>query len=131
MKKGVLLGIALGVMVACPALGSAAEMGQAGSPKITLSLTKDYTPSPWTTEVGYGQRVASKLGFGVKNLLLGWTALFTEPREASAAGESVAVGIGKGIKNAIEQELGGVVHIATFLVTGIDAPLPNGGTHVI
>ena len=102
-----------------------------GNAKITLSLTKDYTPSPWTNEVGWSKRAVSKLGFGIKNLLLGWTDLFVEPKEANQAGESLLKGIGVGIKDAIENELGGVVHIVTFPIPCIDAPLPEGGTQLL
>ena len=136
MTKQVGVWVILGTLIACPVLGSAAEhggkaMSQSGGAKYTLSLTKDYTPSPWTSEVGYSNRVIGKLGFGVKNLLLGWTEIFTEPKEALDSGGNFFVGLGKGLKNGIEQELGGVVHITTFLITGIDAPLPEGGTKLL
>ena len=124
----VLVGLA-GVLVAFPAAGEAATMG--GGAKWTLSLTKDYTASPWTHEVGYGKRALGKLGFGVKNILLGWTDLIVEPKEASESGGNVLTGIGMGIKDAIENELGGAVHIITFPITAIDAPLPEGGTHLL
>ena len=130
MKRGVMLGIVLGVVAVCPALGFAANAGM-GNAKMTLSLTKDYTPSPWTHEVGYGQRAMGKLGFGAKNLLLGWTSLFTEPHQAVSAGDNLLVGIGKGLKNGLENELGGVVHLVTFPLTEVDAPLPDGGVHVL
>ena len=116
--------------VAFPALGEAAA-GAMGGAKVTLSLTKDYTPSPWTKEVGWSSRAVGKLGFGVKNLLLGWTDLFLEPKEASQKGENVLAGIGMGLKHAIENELGGVVHIVTFPLTELDAPLPEGGTQLL
>ena len=111
-----------------PTVGEAAQM--AGGAKYTLSMTKDYTPSPWTQEVGWSKRAVGKLGFGLKNLLLGWTDLFTEPSEASNAGQNVLKGIGIGLKDAVENELGGAVHVLTFPITGIDAPLPEGGTQV-
>ena len=114
-------------LVAFPAVGEAAG----GGAKVTLSLTKDYTPSPWTQEVGWSSRAVSKLGFGVKNLLLGWTDLFVEPKEASQKGESVLKGLGMGLKDAVENELGGVVHIITFPLTEVDAPLPGGGTQLL
>ena len=117
-------------LVAFPALGEAANAAMGGA-KVTLSLTKDYTASPWTKEVGWSKRATSKLGFGVKNLLLGWTSLFVEPKEASQKGENVLTGIGMGLKDAIENELGGVVHIVTFPLTEIDAPLPGGGTQLL
>ena len=127
-RVGVL--VVIGALVAAPVMGLAAEhSGKAMSSGAlhTLSLTKDYTASPWTQEMGWGQRATGKLGFGVKNLLLGWTELFTEPKEAMDAGSNVFVGIGKGLKNAVEDELGGAVHLVTFPVTCLDAPLPQGG----
>ena len=118
-----------GVLVAFPAAGEAASMG--GGAKWTLSLTKDYTASPWTHEVGYSKRALGKLGFGVKNLLLGWTDLIVEPKEASESGGNVLAGIGVGLKDAVENTLGGAVHLVTFPITAIDAPLPEGGTQLL
>lgn len=121
----VAVGLVLAV-VAAPAIGHAAS--DMSGAKYTLSLTKDYTPSPWTSEMGYSNRALGKLGFGVKNLLVGWVDLFTEPKEAVDAGENFFVGLGIGLKDALFNELGGAVHIVTFPITGIDAPLPEGGT---
>jgi len=127
--------VVIGTLVVTPAMGFTAEHGgksMAGDHKLcTLSLTSDYTPSPWTKEVGYGNRAGSKLLFGVKNLLLGWTEIFTEPKEALDSGENFFVGLGKGLKNGVEQELGGVVHIVSFPITNLDAPLPEGGTKLM
>ena len=103
----------------------------AAAPKVTTwSFTKDYTASPWTTETGYWPRATHKLGFGLKNLLLCWTELFTEPREASEAKRSVLKGIGVGVKDTLEDLVGGVVHIVTFPITNLDAPLPEGGVQL-
>lgn len=123
------LGIALVAWLAYPATGRADEMH--GGAKCTLSLTKDYTASPWTNETGYSQRAIGKLVFGVKNLLVGWTDLVVEPREAMQGGGSFLPGLGIGLKDALENTLGGVVHLATFPVTAIDAPLPEGGTQLL
>lgn len=133
MKAKWVLALMVGILAVWPAVAGAAEhagtaMGEA--PKVTLSLTKDYTASPWTHEMGYWNRVGHKLGFGVKNLLLGWTELFTEPKEASEAHGSVLKGIGVGLKDTLWDELGGVVHIVTFPVTAVDAPLPEGGVQL-
>lgn len=127
MRSKWVLGMVLGLLVA-PAMGYAADSGET---KLTLSLTKDYTASPWTSEMGYGKRAMGKLGFGVKNLLLGWTDLFIEPKEAMDAGENVFKGILVGVKDGLENELGGVVHIVTFPLPQIDAPLPEGGTQLL
>ena len=120
----------LGVLVASPATSYAADMGMGGA-KWTLSVTKDYTPSPWTKEMGYSNRAIGKLGFGVKNLLLGWTDLFTETKKATDGGENFFMGLGHGLKDAVENELGGAVHLVTFPITSIDAPLPDGGTQIL
>jgi hypothetical protein len=98
--------------------------------KYTLSLTKDYTASPWTSEVGYTNRLVGKVGFGVKNLLLGWTELFTEPKEAMDEGGNFFVGLGKGLLNGVLDTVGGAVHLVTFPITALDAPLPEGGTQL-
>jgi hypothetical protein len=132
------VGLVIGALVLCPGIVSAKEHGgkeHAGQPMTqklhTLSLTKDYTASPWTTEVGYGNRAKAKLGFGLKNLLLGWADLFTETKEAMDSGGNFFVGLGHGVKDAIENELGGAVHLVTFPVTCLDAPLPEGGTQLL
>lgn len=117
----------VGALVAFPAVGEAADDGAS----VTLSLTKDYTASPWTHEAGYSNRAIGKLGFGIKNLLLGWTDLFVEPMDASNSGGNLLKGIGVGLKDGIENELGGAVHIITFPFTNIDAPLPEGGTQLL
>jgi len=126
---GILMLVGLvGAWVAAPGVGEAAD---AMGAKYTLSLTKDYTPSPWTSEVGWSNRALGKLGFGLKNALLGWTDLVVEPQEAMNGGGNFFRGLGIGIKDAVENTLGGVVHVVTFLITGVDAPLPEGGTQLL
>ena len=116
--------IVVGAVLAAPAIGFAQETGNA---KYTLSATKNYTASPWTSETGYANRAKAKLIFGAKNLLLGWTDLYTETHEAMKAGDNAFVGLGIGLKDTIENELGGAVHLVTFPLTAVDAPLPEGG----
>ena len=118
------------VLVAYPRVGYAAGTSE-GNAKWTLSLTSDYTASPWTSEVGWSNRAVKKLGFGAKNLLLGWTEFFTEPMKAHQDGSNVLTGIGTGLKNGLEDTLGGVVHIVTFPITEVDAPLPGGGVKIM
>jgi len=125
MRWHATLGIVGLVLIAQPA-------GHAETPaKHTLSFTKEYTPGSWTSEVGYGRRAMGKLGFGLKNLFLGWTELFTEAQEGVAGGENVLSSVAKGAWYALLDELGGVVHVATFPITALDVPLPDGGTHVL
>ncbi len=133
MGLAISLIVLVGVAVA-PIAGEAAEHGgqaMSSDAKIVLSLTKEYTSSPWTHETGWSNRAVGKLGFGLKNLLLGWTDLFVEPKEAADSGEGLLKGLGVGLKDALENELGGVVHLITFPITAIDAPLPEGGTQLL
>ena len=125
LSAAVFVGLAV-ALVARPSVGEAAE-----GAKWTLSLTKDYTASPWTSEAGYANRATGKLGFGVKTLLLGWTDLFVEPKETMDAGGNILTGIGIGLKDTIENEVGGALHLVTFPITSIDVPLPEGGTHLL
>jgi hypothetical protein len=124
----VLVGL-VSVVLAAPVVGEAADA--ASGAKMTLSLTKDYTASPWTNEVGWSNRALSKLGFGLRNGLLGWTELFREPKRAIDEGDNFFIGLGMGVKNAVLITLGGVVHTVTFPLTELDAPLPKGGTDLL
>ena len=87
--------------------------------------------SPWANGATWGDQAKGKLGYGLKNTLLGWTSLFRTPMQASQEGSNVFVGIGKGVWNAVGQTVGGVLHVVTFPITQIDVPLPQGGTEVL
>ena len=87
--------------------------------------------SPWASEATYGTKACAKLKYGAKNALLGWTSLFTTPREAMQAGDNLFVGIGQGVWNAVGQTVGGVAHAVTFPIPAIDIPLPRGGTDLL
>ena len=87
--------------------------------------------SSWAQETGYVNQAKGKLVYGVKNVLLGWTELFTQPYEDAQNGENVLLGIGKGVWNAVGQTIGGALHLVTFPIPAIDVPLPEGGTHVL
>lgn len=128
MTKRFGLFVVIGMLMAVPALGYADDMSTAKAP-VTLSLTSDYTTSPWVSETGWANQAKGKLIFGVKNLLLGWTDLITEPKEAVNAGGNFFTGLGSGVKDALFNTLGGVVHIVTFPITQVDAPLPEGGVN--
>ena len=118
----------IGALALYPVVGYAGDMGNGA--KHTWSLTKDYTASPWTSQTGWSTRAAHKLGFGAKNLLLGWTDLFTEPAEETQAGGNLLKGIGIGLKDGVENMVGGAVHIVTFPITCLDVPLPEGGVQL-
>jgi len=82
-----------------------------------------FQSSPWVGETTYMDKTTHKLGFGLMNLLTGWSAFFFEPgREENHFFE----GIGKGILYAITDTAGGALHVVTFPVP-FDIPLPLGG----
>ena len=87
--------------------------------------------SPWADEATYTEQAIAKLKYGLKNGLLGWTSLFRTPAAEIEAGENVVVGIGKGLYNAVGQTVLGAVHAATFPLTALDIPLPEGGTDLL
>lgn len=90
-----------------------------------FALENNPYPSPWNTEVTYKDKAFSKLGYGAKNALLGWTELFTEFFE-----DKRAESIGQGLGNAVMNTVGGVLHVVTFPFTGIDVPLPENGVDI-
>ena len=103
---------------------------------VTLLLASSaFAASPWTTEPTYGKKVAAKLDFGLKNLLGGWTEIFTYPANCPMdtdkkycpikCTKKVLLGAG----NAVVYTLGGIVHTATFLIP-VDVPLPNNGVQL-
>ncbi|MBI4355968.1 MAG: hypothetical protein HY597_05950 [Candidatus Omnitrophica bacterium] len=126
MQRGWIVGVML-ALVALPSVALAAGKQMSGGAKCTISFTKEYTASPWTSEAEYGKRAFGKLGFGAKNLLLGWTELFTEPKEAIEGGGNFFGGLWRGLVKGVGDEVGGAVHIVTFPFTEIDVPLPEGG----
>ena len=123
------LGIVVGLLVVAPSLASA-NVPHEGA-KCTLSMTKHYTPSPWTEQARYIDQAKQKFIFGGKNTLLGFTELYTEPREAMRAQEGFMRGMGRGMVNMLGDTLGGAVHLVTFPITCMDVPLPEGGTDVL
>ncbi len=90
-----------------------------------------FAQSDWTGEMGWASQAKGKLCYGLKNVLLGWTELFTEPAEAINEGGNFFLGIGEGVVNAVGQTVGGVLHAVTFPITAIDIPLPEGGTQLL
>ena len=113
-RMGILVVVA--ALVAGPSLAFAGGMAGGGS--------------PWAKETGYVNQAKGKLIYGVKNVLLGWTELFTQPYEDAQNGENILMGIGKGVWNAVGQTVGGALHAVTFPIPAIDVPLPEGGTQV-
>lgn len=111
MSKRLGLWVVIAALVAAPSIASAA--------------------SPWASEMGWGNQAKGKFVYGVKNTLLGWTELFTEPRDAVTSGGNFFVGLGEGLWNGVGQTVGGVLHLVTFPIPQVDVPLPEGGTQVL
>lgn len=88
-----------------------------------------FAASPWTEEDTYGEKVSGKLQFGLVNTLLGWTDLIFEPIRGAkkcSSCDSVWTGLGKGLGDAIVNEVGGAIHLITFPLV-VDVPLPDNG----
>ena len=89
-----------------------------------------FAASPWASEADWASQSKSKFVYGVKNTLLGWTEIFTEPHNAIAAGSNFFTGIAEGLWNGVGQTIGGALHLATFFIPQVDVPLPEGGTQL-
>ena len=110
MKKISMLLIFLFVVSSLPALGLAA--------------------SPWTQETTYQGKMMGKLGYGLKNLLLGWTEIISHPVKELQEGnklEGFGRGLGTGVFHAIADTGGGAIQVITFPFTNFDVPLPEDG----
>lgn len=79
--------------------------------------------SPWSEGKNYGEKTGDKAIFGVKNTLLGWTAIFTETvkyehyLEKKKGWEGLCIGIAK----SIIYTANGAVHLVTFPIP-VDFP---------
>lgn len=93
---------------------------------VLVSPAVGFAASPWTEETTYAGRVSGKLQFGLTNVLLGWVDLFAEPNRAAEKGENVWAGVGKGLVDTVLNEVGGAIHLITFMVP-VDLPLPDNG----
>ncbi|MCB9799608.1 MAG: hypothetical protein H6757_02480 [Candidatus Omnitrophica bacterium] len=95
---------------------------------LSLSLTAladesaALSPSPWSKETSYSDKIVGKLGFGLLNFTVGWTALFFELSKTP----NPAVGLTKGVFRTISNTAGGALHSVTFPFP-FDIPLPGGG----
>jgi hypothetical protein len=85
-----------------------------------------FAASPWTEEATYSNKTTGKLEFGLKNLLGGWTMIFSTPNRYQNEGKNVWAGAAVGVGEAIVDTIGGGVHTATFPIP-VDIPLPNNG----
>ena len=123
MLKRVGVLVLVGVLAACPGGGYAATGKAVAQPAASVS--------PWAKETGWANQAREKLVYGLKNTLLGWTEILTEPYDTVQGGGNFFVGVGRGLWNAVGQTAGGALHLVTFPITQIDVPLPEGGTKLL
>ncbi len=79
--------------------------------------------SPWAEGETYGEKTCGKFVFGAKNLLLGWTALFTEPVKYGYYLEKKESweGFCHGISKTVLYTATGAIHLVTFPIP-VDFP---------
>lgn len=82
----------------------------------------EFKSSSWTTEKTYTDKSIHKLGFGLANLTVGWTAIPFEMYRNT----NPYTGFFKGLWRTATNTVGGLLHTATFPVP-LDVPLPDGG----
>jgi hypothetical protein len=83
-----------------------------------------FKPSSWTKKETYADKTTDKLGFGLLNITMGWTAI---PFEIDKHKESNPyTGLAKGLWRTLTNTAGGALHAATFPIP-LDIPLPDGG----
>ncbi len=123
MKKAILLGALVCMVTLSPAFGFAGTGTETGG---TSHTTCEFKASPWTEKTSYGDKMTGKLEFGLKNLLGGWTAIFSTPTHFQNEGKNVYLGTAKGLVKGVIYTVGGALHTLTFPIP-IDVPLPNGG----
>ena len=75
--------------------------------------------SPWDEEQGYGNRVAGKFKFGLKNTLLSWGMIFVEPYEPQYDKEWV--GLWVGVSKCVLCTATGMIQLVTFPIP-VDFP---------
>lgn len=94
---------------------------------VSNSAFAEFVPSPWTKEEGWKNRAVHKLDFGVKNLFLGWTSIFTSPKKHHENFGATMKSVGMGMMMAPMNMVEGAMHIVTFPITNLDIPIPCGG----
>ena len=126
-------------LLAAPGVSFAKDQGKTAKKKTYQSSqyqawsakAKKHPHSPWANERGWANQARGKFAFGLKNTLLGWTEIFTEPYEAAKNHRNVAVGVGHGLLNGFVDTAGGAAHLVTFPITKFDLPLPEGGVKLL
>lgn len=96
------------------------------SSQISFALPmSEFPASEWTNRNGYVSKTVGKLGFGLMNLLGGWTGIVSEFYE-QPEDNPAAAGI-RAIARVVTNTVGGAIHTVTFPIP-VDVRLPGGGT---
>lgn len=96
---------------------------------LSFSWVPLYAASPWMEKQGYGAKTFGKLGFGLKNSLLGWMTPWAEAKNPKYKKEWI--GFSAGFGEGVVYTLGGVVQFATFFIPvdfpdmGYGLPIPD------
>ncbi|MSR77520.1 MAG: hypothetical protein EXS63_04770 [Candidatus Omnitrophica bacterium] len=93
-----------------------------------------FAASPWMDAKTYQEKSVGKFKFGFKNMIGGWTEIFSQTQSSCCNKEAAKLpccrflrGLGKGLVHATLDTVGGALHIVTFLLPQIDIPLPENG----
>ena len=95
----------------------------------SLFVCRADAASPWAEKKGYGARTAGKLGFGLKNTLLGWMTPWAEAKNPKYP--NTWAGYSAGVGEALVYTAGGLVQLVTFFVPvdfpdmGYGLPIPD------
>lgn len=83
---------------------------------LSLVLCQPVWSSPWSEKETYGQKIGGKAVFGLKNTLLGWTAIPTETikYEYYLEGKKGWEGFCIGIAKSVIYTATGAIHLVTF-----------------
>jgi len=94
-----------------------------------FSSAPAHAASPWMEKQGYGAKTWGKLGFGLKNSLLGWMTPWAEAKNKKYPSEWA--GFSAGFGEGVIYTTGGLIQLATFMVPldfpdmGYGLPIPD------
>ncbi len=83
--------------------------------------------SPWSQNPTYKSKAKGKLGYGLKNSLLGWTAIFIEPYQPKYG--KPWEGFCVGIAQSVFYTASGLIQLVTFPIP-VDFPDVGRGIHI-
>jgi len=94
-----------------------------------LAVQVGHAASPWMEKQSYRGKAWGKLGFGLKNSLLGWMTPWAEAKNPKYPKEWA--GFSAGIGEGLIYTTGGVIQVATFFIPvdfpdmGYGLPIPD------